>query len=110
MKSATEIAVSYLAGRLSLFDAANQLLRHIEPARSALWQGLEGPNGPLPVIYDVFDVADQLGFFIPDEVKWERQAFKTRQTQLVEAELRLGPLFRTACLAIIDYEKKSGGC
>jgi hypothetical protein len=106
MKSAAEIAASYLAGRLSVFDAANQLRIHVDP-RSALWKGLKGANGPLSVIHIVFDVADQLGFFVPKEVRWEREAFKSRQAQLIEAELRFAPEFRTACQAIIDYKTNS---
>jgi hypothetical protein len=82
MKSAAEIATSYLAGRLSLFDTAHQLLPHIDAHRSALWQDLSGADGSLSVIYSVFDVAEQLGFFVPEDVRWEPEAFKSRQTQL----------------------------
>jgi hypothetical protein len=66
-------------------------------------KALKGADGPLSVIHIVFDVADQLGFFVPKEVQWEREAFKSRQAQLIEAELRFAPEFRTACQAIIDY-------
>jgi hypothetical protein len=107
MKSAAEIAASYLAGRLSLFDAAYQLLPHIDAHQSALWQDLKGADGPLSVIYSVFDVAEQLGFFVPEDVRWEREAFKSRQTQLTEAELRFARPFRTACQAIVDHAKNS---
>jgi hypothetical protein len=107
MKSAAEIAASYLAGRLSLFDAAHQLLPHVDAHKSALWQDLGGADGPLSVIYSAFDVAEQLGFFIPKEVRWEREAFKSRQAQLTEAELRFAPPFRRACQAIVDYAKNS---
>jgi hypothetical protein len=107
MKSAAEIAASYLAKQLSLFDAARQLHAHIADPRSALWQALEGSHGPLPVIYVARDEAERLGFFVSNEVQWERKAFEARNTELVETELRLAPDFGKACEAIIRYAQNS---
>jgi hypothetical protein len=106
MRSAAEIADSYLSGLLGLFDAARQLEPHINP-RATLWQALKGPHGPLPVIYTVSDVAERWGYFVSKEVRWEPKAFQSRQTQLAEAEVRLAPAFRKACEAIVDYAKNS---
>jgi hypothetical protein len=106
MRSAAEIAASYLAKQLSLFEAASQLHPHVDP-RSALWQALEGSRGPLPVIYVVRDEAERLGFFVSNEVQWEREAFEARNAELAETELRLAPDFRKACEAILDHAQNS---
>jgi hypothetical protein len=85
MRPAAEIAASYLAKQLSLFEAASQLHPHVDP-RSTLWQALEGPHGPLPVIYVARDEAERLGFFVSNEVhaklgtrSWQKRNFALRQ-------------------------------
>jgi hypothetical protein len=107
MRSAAEIANSYLAGETGLFDAALELQPHIIDPQSTLWRALQGSDGPLPVIYTVSDVADQLGFLVSKEVAWEPKAFASRQGQLAEAELSLAPAFRAACQAIVEHAKNS---
>jgi hypothetical protein len=106
MRSAAEIANSYLAGQQSIFEVAKELYAHIA-SQSGLWEALKGAYGPLPVIYEVSDVADQLGFFVSKEVQWESEAYKSRQAKLAEAEARLAPDFQTACRAIVEHAKNS---
>jgi hypothetical protein len=98
--SPTEIASAYVQGRLRLLKAA-LLLQGCSDLWLVSWNATGGPAGPLAAIYIAADVADRIGYFEGDAVRWHPEVRDKKLAEFAEAEARLARQFEAACQVIL---------